>query len=114
MSSNPAPCDGVGLSPELDAELKTLAPDHKFHKWITEGMADALMFNRQAGEKIQEDRIPPHYISVYGVNNLYRYGHPEGFRSCYTLLDMEDGKICGWILDIMTHKEYERRFDYRM
>ena len=38
----------------------------------------------------------------------FRYGHPEGYRSCYWVVQ---GSTC--ILDLMSHDEYEKRFGYR-
>ncbi len=49
-------------------------------------MDDVLLENKEAGERIQKK---PHTSATrdrYGVNNLYRYHHPEGYRSCYTLV----------------------------
>jgi hypothetical protein len=41
------------------------------------------------------------------VNNLYRYSHPEGFRSCYTIVEE-----CPRILDLMSHSVYDKVFKY--
>lgn len=58
-------------------------------------------------------KIPKHYIRRYGVNSLYRYDHPEGFRSCYTLLEYGRLGVCLVILDLRTHPEYDKIFRYR-
>ena len=80
-------------------------------KWIQD-MVGVLKENMFAGERIQKDRIPPKYRVKYGVNNLYRYDHPEGYRSCYTLLNKEGLGVCPIIIDLMSHKEYEKVFGY--
>jgi len=77
-------------------------------------MDDVLLENREAGERIQKNRIPPLYRDRCGVNNLYRYHHPEGHRSCYTLVYIDGVGVCPLILDILTHVEYERLFGYKM
>jgi hypothetical protein len=95
------------MSEELDALLKGVGPQHKFSKWIN-SMSDTLKENMYAGELIQKHMIPNYYVEKYGVNHLFRYGHPEGYRSCYWVVQ---GSTC--ILDLMSHDEYEKRFGYR-
>jgi hypothetical protein len=112
MSRTPQPCDGVGVSPELKDLLNSLPEDHKFKRWIND-MADDLLFDRHRGQAIEKRKIPSKYVELYGVNNLFRYAHPEGYRSCYTLLDMGNRKIHAWILDFLSHPEYEELFGYR-
>lgn len=112
MPRTPRPCDGVGISPELQALLNSLPEDHKFAKWIND-MADRLLYDRRSGQSIAKEKIPKRYILKYDVNNLYRYAHPEGYRSCYTLLIMDKGRICAWILDILSHPEYDDLFGYK-
>ncbi len=77
-------------------------------------MKEALLFSRLCGEGISKKMIPDYYKENYGVNNLYRYEHPEGFRSCYTLVGTSAGNIEAKILDLMSHPEYEKRFGYKM
>jgi hypothetical protein len=97
----------VLLSNELHTFLGSLKPDNKFVKWIA-NMADALKENKFAGELIRKSQIPKVYVERFKVNNLYRYSHPEGCRSCYTILNE-----CPHILDLMTHAEYDRVFGYK-
>ena len=71
-------------------------------------MKVVLTEHKFAGELIKKAQIPSYYIEKFGVNNLYRYDHPEGYRSCYTVVNG-----CPYILDIMAHAEYDLRFGYR-
>jgi hypothetical protein len=71
-------------------------------------MKEVLKENMYAGELIRKSQIPKQYIDKYHVNNLYRYSHPEGFRSCYRILNG-----CPYILDVMSHAEYDKVFGYR-
>ena len=96
----------VYLSKELATTIKCLGTDHKVAKWIN-SMADVLKENKFAGELIKKSQIPRLYVKKYHVNNLYRYGHPEGFRSCYTIAEE-----CPHILDLMSHPEYDKIFKY--
>ena len=106
------PSDAVLLSKELSDLLEGLEPDNKLRKWI-EDMAVILKENMFAGDRIRKRKIPASYVERYGVNNLYRYAHPEGHRSCYTILNVEGLGLCPVILDIRNHAGYERVFGYR-
>jgi len=86
----------VFLSKELDTFLKSLGPDDKRVKWVG-SMAVVLKENKFAGEPLKKSQIPRSYIEQYQVNNLFRYGHPEGYRSCYTIVN-----FCPHTLDIMS------------
>ena len=105
MPRSPAP--EVYIVKGLNELLKNLAENHKFQKWIRD-MKTVLMEHKYSGELIKKCQIPDYYIEKYGVNNLYRYDHPEGHRSCYTIVNG-----CPYIFDIMTHPEYDLRFGYR-
>jgi len=76
-------------------------------------MEKVLREHMYAGDLIKKNQIPSHYVQHYGVNNLYRYAHPEGYRSCYTVLYVDGMGVCPHILDILSHDEYERIFGYR-
>ena len=81
-------------------------------KWI-EDMEEVLLENIKGGDQVKKSLIPSKYKDGLGVNNLYRYYHPEGFRSCYTISFEEGLGNCPHILDIMDHDEYNRLFGYR-
>jgi hypothetical protein len=104
MKRSPSP--EVFLSSEVDNILR-LKPDSKLAKWIKD-MAAVLKENKFAGEQMGKSKIPQHYTKNYGVNNLYRYDHPEGYRSCYTIVNK-----CPRVLDIMSHPEYDKIFGYK-
>jgi len=105
MVRKPAP--KVFLSEDLAKLLRKLGPENKVSKWIDD-MKMVLRENVFAGELIRKTQIPKLYVDRYDVNNLYRYSHPEGFRSCYTIVNG-----CPYILDFMSHPEYDKVFGYR-
>ena len=78
MPRSPAP--EVYIVEGLNEFLKNLAENHKFQKWIRD-MKTVLMEHKYSGELIKKCQIPDYYIEKYGVNNLYRYDHPEGAYS---------------------------------
>lgn len=102
----PVPSPEVFLSIELDNYMKQ-NPQSKLAKYIRD-MAAVLKQNKLAGEQIGKSRIPKHYFRKYGVSNLYRYDHSEGYRSCYTIVNK-----CPRILDILPHPVYDRIFGYK-
>lgn len=109
MTIKPSP--RVYLSGELHDFLNNPSCSDEIKEWI-DAMGDVLKSNMFAGDSIRKRQIPDYYINRFGVNNLYRYQHPEGFRSCYTLFNFENVGVCPVILDIMSHAEYDRRFGY--
>jgi hypothetical protein len=110
MVIKPAPA--VFLTEELKQQLKVLPPGHKHKKWIND-MELVLKGNMFAGFYVQKSEIPDYYRRRYGANHLYHYDHPEGFRSCYMLLDMgRSHGVCPLILDLKNHKEHARIFGH--
>ena len=109
MVSKPSPA--VHRIEELVSFLKRFGSAHKFNKWITD-MESVLKANMFAGYYVPKNEIPEYYRRRYGVNNLYHYNLPEGFRSCYTLVDF-GGLVCPLILDLKDHKEHTRIFGHR-
>jgi len=110
VSRRPSPA--VFRSKELNDFLKELSPKDNRRRWV-EDMEDILKENIFAGEPIPKSRIPTQYIRRYGVNNLYRYAHPKGYRSCYSLIYKDGLGVCPLIIDIMSHIQYDRVFHYR-
>lgn len=106
------PSPAVFRSKDLDEFLKNQKSDSKLKKWI-EDMETVLQENMYAGDLVKKKQIPPYYKERYGVNNLYHYTHPEGYRSCYTITNVKGVGVCPHILDIKSHEEYDRIFGYR-
>ena len=109
MARRPSP--SVYRSKELETFLGTLPPSDTRVKWITD-MELVLKENMFAGEQVKKSQIPVEYRKLK-VNNLYRFSHPKGYRSCYTLVHYENIGVCPLVLDMMNHKEYDRVFGYR-
>ncbi len=84
--------------------------DKKLHKWIFRAFKD-LEENAFCGIRIRKKLIPKVYIEKYGVDNLWKYDLPKGWRLIYSVTN---GQICivSIILEWMDHKNYERRFNY--
>jgi len=63
------------------------------------------------GIRIQNNHWPKKYVQKYGINSLYKYDLPNGWRLIYTIRGSEI-EIVAVILEWMNHKEYDRRFGY--
>lgn len=102
----------VFMSVEFTSYYESLDDSNKHRKWI-ELMRDSLLENMLIGENIRKDRIPKAYTRKYDLKNLYRFAHPEGYRSIYTIQQVGEDGVCPVLLDFVSHKKYERTFDYQ-
>ena len=64
-----------------------------------------------SGRNVKKTLIPKSLIQKYGVNNLWIYNLPDGWRMLYVLTPSEEVQIIAVILDWMDHKDYERLCD---
>ena len=108
MSSSPS---DVYIDRKLFDDICKLRKNHRKRKWIT-SMKKTLEGNHLSGEHIQSRIIPRHYLEKHKVNNLFRFSLPEGHRGIYTLIEFENKGVCPVILDVFSHKEYEKMFGY--
>ena len=73
-----------------------------------------IKFNYHYGDPIKKELIPKEYQLKYGVTNLFRVELPNFWRMLYTLTNGEtEIEIIAFILDIMDHKDYNRKFGYK-
>lgn len=61
-------------------------------------MKEVLEQDVLAGDRVEKRLIPREYIDEFGANHLYMYSHPEGYRSCYIIVEG-----CPRILDLINH-----------
>jgi len=62
--------------------------------------------------KIQRNRWPKDYVRKYGVDNLWKYDLPNGWRLLYTIKKDSEIDIISVLLEWFSHKNYEKRFNY--
>ena len=60
---------------------------------------------------IQQKLIPKEYREKYGIDNLWKYDLPNGWRLLYSL-GRDEVEIIAIVLEWFDHKNYERRFGY--
>lgn len=70
-----------------------------------------LKDNPEYGVHIPKDRIPKEYIKEYDANNLWKVNLSGAWRMIYTIRGTEV-EIISLILDLMNHKDYEKKFKY--
>ena len=72
---------------------------------------DDLKGDPFCGIKIPHKLWPKEYVRKYGIDNLWKYDLPDGWRLIYTVRANEV-TILTVVLEWFSHKDYERRFRY--
>jgi hypothetical protein len=78
---------------------------------INKGIAK-LAEDVEAGRKIRKRLWPAEYSRKYGVTNLWKLNLDSYWRMIYTIRG-SNVEIISFVLDILDHKKYERKFGYR-
>jgi len=71
-----------------------------------------LKENPFAGDQVKKSQIPSCYAEKYGVTNIWRIELSNYWRLIYTIQSGEI-EIIDFVLDIIDHDEYNKRFGYR-
>ncbi|MFH1916559.1 MAG: hypothetical protein ABIJ21_04800 [Nanoarchaeota archaeon] len=108
------------LSPEAEEVYKHLneeAPTSKTERMILKAInqkVELIKANPHFGNPISRKKIPEEYKQKYGITNLFRVELPSAWRMLYTLTDGESEiEIIAFVLDIIDHKQYDKKFGYR-
>ena len=73
-----------------------------------------IEMNSEYGQSIKKKLIPKFYRKKYLAKNLFRVELPQFWRMLYTLrFESREVEIIAFILDVVDHKEYNRKFKYR-
>jgi hypothetical protein len=72
----------------------------------------ALEQDVSAGIPIGKRLFPSEYVKEYGINNLWKYNLPNGWRLLYTITPDNEVRLLTIILEWLPHKSYERLFGY--
>lgn len=84
--------------------------ERELFKLINQAL-DNIEENAFCGIQIPKKQIPKTYAKKYGVQNLWKYDLPKGWRLIYSVVN-EEIVVVSLILEWFDHKEYERRFNY--
>jgi len=112
----------IGEAKEAYEELNNIVKD-EISKGVTGGVNQTLLNSiNQKIEFLKEDpeygihiaknKIPKEYIERYDINNIWKINLPRALRMLYSLKG-EEIRIFALILDILDHKDYEKKFGYR-
>ena len=91
--------------------ISSLESDSYLRQIIDKAL-DVLKENMFAGESVEKKKFPKIYVQKYNITSLYKYNLDKSYRLTYALVAEESGTAVV-VLEIMTHKEYEKRFGYR-
>lgn len=72
---------------------------------------DLLKVNYELGDKIPKRQWPRFYVQQLGLNSLFRCDLAGGWRLTYTL-SYNGAGIRVDVIEVMTHREYDKRFAY--
>lgn len=73
---------------------------------------DFIKVNPFYGDNIQKHLIPKEYLIKYQVSNLFRVELSNFWRMIYTVKGNQ-AEIINFILDIIDHPTYDKKFGYR-
>jgi len=107
----------IKLSPEAEQVYKYLNANvnSKVERSILNAIhkkAELIKLNPHYGDPIAKYLIPQEYFLKYGINNLFRIELPNFWIMLYTLTNDGTIEIVAFVLDIMNHKEYDKKFGY--
>lgn len=69
--------------------------------------------NIHYGNPVAKDLIPEEYKQKYSTINLFRVELPAFWRMLYTLTNNGEVEIVAFVLDIINHPEYDKKFGYK-
>jgi len=108
----------VIFSPEAEEVYKYLtkqAPSSKTESMILNAVnkkIELIKLNIHYGNPVAKNLIPKEYRIKYGVTNLFRIELPQFWRMLYTLTN-GDIEIIAFVLDVIDHKTYDKKFGYK-
>jgi len=109
----------VILSPEAEEvykRLNTEAENSKQARMILRAInnkKELIKANIHYGEPIAKNLIPEEYKIKYGANNLFWVELPAFWRMLYMLTNNEQIEIIAFVIDIIDHPSYNKKFGYK-
>lgn len=103
----------VRLGPRaVEAECALLPKQRKKLGWWVERLKGDIF----AGDQVPRDRIPPALAARSGLpsplTNAWRFELPLAYRGIYTVQSRPGIGVIVLVLEILSHKEYDRLFGY--
>jgi len=69
--------------------------------------------NPYYGNNLSKGLIPEEYKIKYEIDNLYRVELPLFWRMLYSLTNKDEIEIIAFVIDIIDHKYYDKKFGYK-
>ena len=101
------------VSPKAESAIDLLTPQQrkKLEWWYSRLKSDPFV-----GDQIPKDRIPEdlgrRHRMAQKPPNAWRFEPPLAFRGVYTVLAGGPEGVCVLVLEVLSHKEYDRLFGY--
>ncbi len=105
------PSEVVFGDDKIEKQFNKLNDNDEIKIYIKRAIKD-IQENAFCGVQIPKRLIPKEYIQKYGINNLWKYDLPDGWRLIYSITTPNKVEILALILEWFSHPEYERRFHY--
>jgi len=96
---------------KIEKEFNNLDESDEIKKYIYRAIED-IKKNAFCGIPLPKRLIPDEYSKKYGVQNLWKYDLPDGWRLIYSITTPDKVEILSIILEWFDHPNYERRFRY--
>lgn len=109
----------VILSPEAEEVYKRLnseAESNKQSRMILKSVnqkVELIKSNFHYGNPIAKNLIPEEYKQKYAITNLFRVELPTFWRMLYSLTNNDEIEIIAFVLDIVDHQDYDKKFGYK-
>jgi hypothetical protein len=109
----------VVLSPEAEEVYKKLNEESETSKQARmilkaiNNKIELIKLNIHYGNPVAKNLIPEEYKQKYSTINLFRVELPAFWRMLYTLTNNEEIEIIAFVLGIMDHPTYNKKFGYK-
>lgn len=98
------------LRKAFDKLRNSKTEDQRLFNWLNRAFDD-LAKEGFCGIQIPKRMIPKVFIKKYGIDNLWKYDLPKGWRLLYSIAK-DEIVVISIILEWVDHKDYEKRFKY--
>ena len=96
----------------LNAEAETNKQSRMILKAV-DNKIGLIKSNIHYGDAIAKNLIPEEYKQKYSATNLFRVELPAFWRMFYTLTNNDEIEIIAFVLDIINHPTYSKKFGYK-
>ena len=101
----------IFVNDKIEKAFFNLPENDEIKKFLKRAIKD-IEENAFCGTRIPKKLIPKEYIKKHGINNLWKYDLPDGWRLIYSIVTPTKIEILSIIMEWFSHKNYERRFNY--